>query len=298
MTVKYDGCVQCSALQRASKAFYLIKAELLVFVLFCVIFECGTVLEYFLVVVLYKNPLFLKEFLNIHGTIFQSSFWALNCVSQLGRVDKTARNMVRLTNARWSALRWSLKADEVFQKLDDATIQAIFKESEAHRTILSGVDVVSTTFNPPMHSHPRTDIACNNDLSTLTRRAVEANTAFQSRALAKGNYDKIIALWTAANSLKLLHRFTHRDQPFLLRRPLPDGENLLDWRVSKESTEDPGLHKVHAEWQFYRFWIRFLHLCTLSISLLELLNLTPVNHVSPLFILSGKKKMRSGHELI
>jgi hypothetical protein len=65
---------------------------------------------------------------------------------------------------------------------------------------------------------------------------------------------KVVSLLTSANSLKLLHRFLHKDLPVLTRGPLPDRSNLRDNYVNPSDMD-----VLKHEWQFYRTWIRLLH---------------------------------------
>jgi hypothetical protein len=292
MTVKDDSSLQCSFLQRIPKPFnqyHHCSHESRIVRLVVFVSVCPFRMRYLSTSwsLLLTNLCFLES-MNIHGNIFSGlNFW--HCNNFLDLVvplpDWTARNMSHLTNFRWREALEVLNANPLFRDLDNDTNQTIHDDAEAHAAIFRGeAEVPSTTFKPPMHLHPQTDIACNNDLSTLTRRAIEASTAFHSRAFTKDNYDKVVSLWTAANSLKLLHRFTHREQSLLLRRPLPDGRNLEDNTVTSFSQTNSNdlVYPLHAAWQYYRQWIRFLHFRTCPSHSLELQKLVPLKHAPTL----------------
>jgi hypothetical protein len=155
--------------------------------------------------------------------------------------------MARVTNAIWEN---HIELIERIEGLDDFvhedTMEKCLRETKEYGGILS-CNEAPTFFKPPMHSHPETDIACNDDLYTLAKEAINSSTAFQSNALDKDSYHTLVSLWTAANSLKLLHRFTHERQPYLTRRALPSGVNLVDNNFSSKETKE-----LVAEWLYYR----------------------------------------------
>lgn len=103
----------------------------------------------------------------------------------------------------------------------------------------------------PMHWHPKSVIRAGTGITEFRDAALNANPGPLVIALA----EKVISLWTSANSLRQLHRFIDVRQPALLEFPLPDGSNIRG-----DATPNDPLGLLHDEWKFRRAFIRHLHL--------------------------------------
>jgi hypothetical protein len=102
-----------------------------------------------------------------------------------------------------------------------------------------------------MHWHPETVICRHGDLSALREAASKTSL---SPAIHK-NAEKVLSLWTSANSLKQLHRFADARQPSLLEPPLPDGSN-----IGGDAAQGDYKDSLRHEWMFRRALVRHFHL--------------------------------------
>lgn len=70
-----------------------------------------------------------------------------------------------------------LESDMDLHLIDRDTLRTLSEEAKSYWNITDG-EANSTSFQPPMHSHPGMDIACNDDLKNLTH-AVRTNARFR-----------------------------------------------------------------------------------------------------------------------
>lgn len=119
------------------------------------------------------------------------------------------------------------------------------------RLISSKIDPNDTAdfLSPPMHWHPEAVIRIDNYEDM--KKAHEAALAYNTDPIVSRKAGKVLAYWTSANTLKLLHRFAHERQPDLFHIPLPDGSNIGVLA---------GGMALQYEWMLRRAWIRHLHL--------------------------------------
>jgi hypothetical protein len=102
-----------------------------------------------------------------------------------------------------------------------------------------------------MHWHPESVIHAGTGITEFRDAALKADPGPLVIALA----EKVLSLWTSANSLRQLHRFIDARQPALLQVPLPDGSN-----IGGHTTPNDPFGSLQDEWNFRRAFIRHLHL--------------------------------------
>jgi len=148
---------------------------------------------------------------------------------------------------------------EKYLGLTNAILDEVHVDAEAFQILLldGPMEKVNLVLPPPMQLHPKTEIISPGtaDLIDLIDELMARGSEYLDNPLVKPNYERFMSLWSAACTLKQLHRFTHHKQPRLFERPAGDGSNL---KLTNSINPD-GSMPLSVEWSFHRAWIRFLH---------------------------------------